>query len=237
MLSMKRLLFLVCASLVLVPLAGCGGGDDSAGGNEPEDPTPAQGRVGDVPTPSAAQIEAMTQVQVPGYSSAEATKTLLGGAVTYIAQAKTAGGAELYVRVNVAPCDTFICRKIDVAEYADSEAQRSLKSVLPSAHIENPDLVWEFETIRLSPSADGLATYALSYLETKGSDGSVSRSSVNSFRAWYHNGGTFVTLEVFARSPQSVMSLGDLRARMTRAEAEKAAQEVFAALEPKLSGK
>jgi hypothetical protein len=79
-----------------------------------------------------------------------------------------------------------------------------------------------------------LFVYAISYVEEKNVDGTVSRSSANSFRAWYHNGGAYVTFEVFSRHGDPILSQGELESRMTRAEAEKAARDVYAALAPKL---
>ncbi|MBK9342464.1 MAG: hypothetical protein IPN07_05325 [Dehalococcoidia bacterium] len=83
-------------------------------------------------------------------------------------------------------------------------------------------------------TAKGLYYFAQSYVETRGAGWSVSRSSANSYRAWFHNGGTLVSLDVFSRSSDSILSVADLEKRMTKAEAEKAARDVFAVIGPKL---
>lgn len=226
--SMRRLTFLFLPAALLLA-AACGGDDD--GSDDSGNPTRPPSS-GDVPTATSEQVEDLANVPVPGYSAEGRGDTVLGAAVTHLAAAKTAGGADLMVRVNIAACDDFVCR--DPAEYQTPDVQESLKSVLPATHKENPALRWEFGEVQLSNTANGLYYYALSYVETKTSDGGTSRASANSYRAWYHNGGAYVTLEVFSRSPISPLSLADLEKTMTKAEAEKAAREVFAALEPKL---
>lgn len=222
--------FLAAAAALAVLFATACGSDDGGESNPGDDATsPASSTA---PTATDAQIAVLARVQVPGYSVSEPGGTLLGAAVTHTATKKTAGGAELTVRVSLAPCDDFVCAGLDATEYETPAAQDNLKSVLPTTHKENPALHWEFGEVALSPSATGLYYYAVSYVESTAAGG-VSRSSANSYRAWYHDGGTYVTLEVSARSPASPLSQADVEKAMTKAEAEQAAKDVFAALEPK----
>lgn len=229
---MPKLLIVTAVLLAFVSAACGGGGDDDAGAATP------QGGGGSstqsAPTPSATEIGELLKLAVPGYTASDSSLNLLGGALTYTADAKTAGGASLLVRVQLAQCDAFICGSLDPKAYEAAEAHRNLKSILPSAHIENPALRWEFGAVQLSNTAKGLYYFAQSYVETRGADGSVSRSSANSYRAWFHNGGTLVSLDVFSRSSDSILSVADLEKRMTKAEAEKAARDVFAVIGPKL---
>jgi hypothetical protein len=226
---MVKMLAAVLLALPLL-LAACGGDN----GDDPRPSRTATNESGSRPTATSAQIADLAKVAVPGYSAETRGDTLLGAAVTYLSAKKTAGGADLMVRATFAACDEFVCTSLNPSTYKDATVQDSLKSVLPSVHKENPDLRWEFGEADLSPKAKGLYYYALSFVEEKGNDGSVSRSSANSYRAWYHNGSAYVTLEVFSRSPVSSLSLADLEKTMTKAEAEQAAKDVFAALEPKL---
>lgn len=235
---MPRLLTVIAALFALFAVA-CGGGGDDDAGESTATATATTSPAGSsttqaAPTPSAAQIEEILKLSIAGYTASDSSLNPLGGSVTHTATAKTAGGASLLVRAQIAQCDAFICGSLDPKTYESVEAQRNLKSILPSAHIENPALRWEFGAVQLSATARGLYYFAQSYLETKGADGSVTRSSANSYRAWYHNGGTLVSLDVFARSSESILSQADLEKRMTKAEAEKAAKDVFAAIEPRL---
>jgi hypothetical protein len=212
---------------IFVLAVACGGGDD--GRASPAQRTSTQS----APTATDAEVQALAKVPIPGYATEEGGTTLLGVAAVYRAEKPTAGGAQLYVRANFAPCDDFVCASLDPKDYQSAEAQDNMKSVLPAAHKANPDLLWEFGTVKLSNDATGLYYYALSYLEQTTGAG-VSRSSANSYRAWYHNGSVYLTLEVFARGTDGPLSRADVEKSMTKAEAEAAARAVFATLEPKL---
>ena len=225
--SMYRALILLLP-VCLVLAAACGGDDGGEAREAPE----RSGASAGAPTATAAQVADLAGVAVPGYTAASGGETLLGASVIHTRNTKTAAGADLLVRANIAPCEELICASLNLAEYQSADVQANFKQVLPRAHIDNPDLRWEFGEVALSKDATGLYYYALSYVETKGADGGVSRSSANSYRAWYHNGGTYITLEVFSRSPVSPLSAADLEKQMTKAEAEGAAKAVFAALEP-----
>lgn len=232
---MLRLSLVSAVTIIALFLAGCGGeGNDDGATSEDTDKESTRTTVSSRPTPSSAQLEDLTKLSVPGYVAADASLNPIGAAVTYTSEKKTAGDASVLVRVTLAPCDGFICAGLDPKEYEGAETQRNLKTILPSAHIENPALRWEFGAFKLSSNATGLYYYALSYVESKGADGSVSRSSANSFRAWYHNGMILISLDVFSRSSSSVLSALDLEKRMTKAEAEQAARDVFVVFEPKL---
>jgi len=221
------LLALFSVLTLLAAACGDGGEDDAAREASPaaHDTRPA----------TEAEIQALASIPIPGYVTEQTGATLLGAAATYHAAQKTAGGADLFVRANFAPCDGFVCASLDPKDYTAPAAQDGLKSVLPPAHRDNPALLWEFGQVQLSSGARGLFYYALSYLEGATTTG-VSRSSVNTYRAWYHNGAVYVTLEVFARGTSSPLSRADVEKLMTRAEAERAARDVFAALEPQLPG-
>ncbi|MGE0597891.1 MAG: hypothetical protein AB7J35_12110 [Dehalococcoidia bacterium] len=219
--------FMVLVALVTL---SCGGGgedediDDSSGGDDSKD---ASSRA----TPTAEDLVAIANTAVPGFEAVDPRATGLGATVVYSSETKTAGGAQVQVLVSLASCDPFICGKLDPEAYSSPEAQRNLKSILPTAHIENPDLRWEFGIVDLSGET-GLYTYALSYVETKDNSGGTTRISANTYRAWYHDGRIFISMDVYARGATSVRSLADLEAGMSKAEAEKAAKDVFAALKP-----
>jgi len=215
---------------LLLFVAACGGDDDS----DDSDDTGSNGNnasTKDQPTPNADELAEFTKITAPGFKAADGRIIPAGATITFSSEAKTAGGANVLVLARLAGCDPFVCGDLDPKKYETEELQSGLKSQLPPAHIENPDLVWSFGAAELSPSATGLYTYARSYIETKDASGSTTRTSANAYTAWYHDGGSLVTLEVFARGGDSITSLDDVERRMTRAEAEDAAKAVFAAIE------
>lgn len=234
---MSRMFSRLAASTIVVLAlvsSACGGDDTESTDTSPRStPTSASKQ----PTPTAAQLEAFSKQAVPGFTASDARVIPIGATVTYTSEAKNAAGAQVVVLVQVSACDAFTCASLDPATYSSAEAQRNLKSVLPSAHIENPALRWDFGALKLSPSATGLYTYGLSYLETKDASGGTTRTSANSYRAWYHDGRILMTMQVFSRGGSSVRSLADLEKEMTRAEAEAAAIKVFAALSPNFAAK
>ena len=215
---------LVPAIVCLAFLTGGCGADDS------ED-------VGPQPTVVPLTLEQLASLTVPGFTTSGSNPTLLGTSVTYLSNATTASGAQLTVVVRLVPCDEFVCGSLDPNEYDSAQQQRDLKSILPTAHIENPGLRWEFGTARLSPKAEGLSVYAVSYLESTATDGAVSRSSANTYFAWFHNDGTYMNISVSPRGGAAPMTATDVEARMSKAEAETAVTTVFAAFEPHLPKK
>lgn len=232
--------FLVVIALLTL---SCGGGrdddtaDDSSNGDSHHSTDDSTKATSSSPTPSAEELLAIVNTTVPGFTPVDPRSTPLGATVVYSSDATTAGGAKVQVLVSLAACDPFICSQLDPEAYASAEAQRNLKSILPTAHIENPDLKWEFGKFDLAPSDTGLFTYALSYMEIKDSSGGTSRISANSFRAWYHDGRTFIGLDVYPQGATSIGSVTELEKTMTKSVAEKAAKDVFAALQPKFAGK
>ncbi len=218
-------------ALAALSLTACGGNGDTA--NSDATPTSrGSGSEARSAAPTAAELEAFTQTEVTGYARSDSRVVSGSGSVLYTSSEKTAGGANVLVNVRLGACDPFLCGTLNPRDYASAEARRNLQSALPSAHIENPELVWEFGPVELSSGRTGLFTYALSYVETKDASGGVSRASANSFRAWYHNGGLHIMLEVFSRGGDSARSAADLTRLMSRAEAEEAAKHVFAAFAP-----
>lgn len=218
---------LALLSLIVLPLlafAACG--DDDSGPRPGED-TPAESPSGGA-TPTAAQLEQLTTTEVPGFERSESRLVAGSGSVLYTSSEKTAGGASVLVSVRLSACDPFICGTLDPKDYESADAQRNLKSILSTALIESPGLVWEFGRIELAPGHAGLFTYVAGYLETR-SDSGTSRVSANGYRAWYHNRRLHILVEVMTRGGSTPQTLDEVKTRMTRTEGEKAAKEVFAA--------
>lgn len=235
---LKTLTFAVAIAALL--FAGCSGRGDDDGGGDNSDDSGSSGEKrnpGGAPTPTSDELEALSALTVPGFTATDGGLGLIGSGVTYTSQQTTASGAQIVVLVRLAACDAFICNKLDPAKYTGDEEQRNLKSILPLIHIENPALRWEFGEAEFSKDATGLATYAVSYVESKEPGGAVSRASVNEYFAWWHNDGIFVNLNIYPRGGDTSFSQEDVNKRMTKDEARKALKDVFAVLEPKLPKK
>ena len=211
-----------------VALASCGG---TGSGNGPGgSATPAATASSQASKPTSEELLTGVSGAVAGFTSSDIRSLAAGATALFTSTATTAGGANVLVLVNVSACDPFICNKLNPADYQTAEAQRALKSTLPSAHIENPALRWEFGAVQLAPGKSGLFTYGLSYLETKDAAGGTTRSSADAYRAWFHDERTVIVLEVFSRGGQAARSAADLERNMSRNAAVAAAKVVFAAV-------
>lgn len=229
---MKKLLFGLCTAFSLVALVACGGDDDADNdnGNGGGGRTPTSSAGSDA-TPTAEDLERLSTTDVPGFTRSDSRVIASAANALYTSAETTAGGANILVTVRVAGCDPFICGTLDPQDYEGAEAQTNLKSVLSTALIESPGLVWDFGPTELAPGKTGLYTYAAGYLETKEASG-TSRVSANAYRAWYHDGNLHIFIEVFQRGGDSPQSLEDAKALMSMAQAEQAAKDVFAAFAP-----
>ncbi len=230
---MKKLLLGLLAAVSPLALVACGGGDDDDadggnGGGANSSPTSAATAKG---TPTTEDLQRLSTVEVPGFTRSDSRVVASAANAVYTSTEKTAGGANILVTVRVAGCDPFICGTLDPKDYEGAEAQTNLKSVLSTALIESPGLVWDFGPTELAPGKAGLHTYTAGYLETKDASG-TSRVSANAYRAWYHDGNLHIVIEVFQRGGDSPQSLDDVKALMSMAEAEQAAKDVFAAFAP-----
>jgi len=215
---MKKPLLALLVAVSSLALAACGGDDDADNGNGGRSSTPTS-TVGSDATPTAEDLERFSTIDVPGYARSDSRVIASAANALYTSAEKTAGGASILVTVRIAGCDPFICGTLD------------LKSVLSTALIESPGLVWDFGQTELAPGKTGLHTYAAGYLETKEASG-TSRVSANDYRAWYHDGNLHIFIEVFQRGSDSPQSLDAVKALMSMAEAEQAAKDVFAVFAP-----
>jgi hypothetical protein len=219
-----------------VALAACGGDGSGSISGRSDTPvaTPAATASSQASKPTSEELLTGVSGAVAGFTSSDIRSSAAGATALFTSTATTAGGANVLVLVNVSACDPFICSKLNPADYQSAEAQRALKSTLPSVHIENPALHWEFDAIQLAPGKAGLFIYGLSYVETKDAAGGTTRASTNAYRAWFHDGRTLIAMDVFSRGGQSAKSTADLEKNMSRTDAEAAAKAVFAAIAAEL---
>lgn len=228
---MKKLLPALMVAASALALAACGGGNEAAeNGNGGSARTPTSSAAGRG-TPTSEDLERFSTIDVPGFTRSDSRVVASAANALYTSIEKTVGGANILVTVRVAGCDPFICTSLDPKDYESAEAQRNLKSILSTALIESPDLVWDFGDVELAPGKTGLHTYAAGYLESRDASG-TSRVSANAYRAWYHDGSLHIFIEVFPRGGDSPQSLEDVKTLMSMAEAEQAAKDVFAAFAP-----
>lgn len=228
---MKRSFLVLLSSFAIFAFPACGGGDDTGGEGAvaPASPSPVTATaVTARATPSPAELQRLSTIDVPGFTRSDGRVVASAASITYTAAAKTAGGASLVATVRISGCDPFICSTLDPKDYESAEAQRNLKSVLSTALIESPGLVWDFGRVELAPVKAGLYSYAVGYFEQTTASG-TSRVSTNVYRAWYHDGNLHVFIEVAARGASTPRSLDETKALMSAAEAQKAATEIFAA--------
>jgi hypothetical protein len=219
-----------------VALAACGGDGSGSISGRSDTPvaTPAATASSQASKPTSEELLTGVSGAVAGFTSSDIRSSAAGATALFTSTATTAGGANVLVLVNVSACDPFICSKLNPADYQSAEAQRALKSTLPSVHIENPALHWEFDAIQFAPGKAGLFIYGLSYVETKDAAGGTTRASTNAYRAWFHDGRTLIAMDVFSRGGQSAKSTADLEKNMSRTDAEAAAKAVFAAIAAEL---
>lgn len=209
-------------SIVAVLLfAACGGG--SGDGDE----SPGDSSSGYLSDERLAELIA---TEVDGFTASDGRVVPIGGVVTYTSDTPNAAGSNTKVEVTISPCTANRCRALTTSEYASDADMQALRSNLSATHADNPELVWAFDTVELAPGRVGLATHARSFVETP-ADGGSTRASANIYQAWYHDGSRSITFFV-SGSPGGVQSLDDVEARLSTAEAEAAAQAVFAAFEP-----
>lgn len=212
----------IAAGVVLAAGAtgvACGGDDDDPG----EGPA-----VGDTATIVAERdplseddLENLGTTEVPGYTRGEPRVNFGNLTVSYASDDPEAAGGS----VTITPCDPFICW--DLRGQVSEEQEDNLLSLLPSIHIENPDLIFEYGTVVLEDGKEGFFVYTRSYVEE-----GTSKATSNSYRVFYHDGANHITLFVNPPGSLSAENAEALAAQMDQAGGEAVAKEIFAAFAP-----
>lgn len=124
--------------------------------------------------------------------------------------------------VRFAACDPFIC--YDFTAEPTPEQIESAKAILAPAHIENPDLVFEIDTVELAPGYTGRSIYRQSFVEDGGS-----RSSTHAYTALYTDRANLIEITVNPAGDAAFpASLTELQASMSVDEGATAAGDIFA---------
>jgi len=182
----------------------------------PPAPPPAK------PQLTPVQFAALTTRDVPGFTRT-AQRSGPGNAVTtFEGTTPNAQGYRLLAHVIVEHC-TF-CAKPDVAAW---RANPNLRRTLPSAHLENPALVFEVDGLELA-GRTGLAVYKESFVVTTNASGTT-RAAAHGIIVWLSDGVHQLVIDVFGRGPARPGSIEEMRASLSRGEMEAAARAVFAA--------
>ncbi len=193
----------------------CGGDDDSNGNGNGSEATATP-----VAPFTSEDLLRLAETEVEGFTRGEPFEGAGNVTVTYETRADE-DSPILTVLVTLTNCNPFVCWDLEAPVSADQEA--NLKSLLPSVHIQNPDLVWEVTTPEIAAGYTAFANYSRSFVQEGGST-----ATVNGYLVFYHDGVNHITLNVYPRfgfdGPQTA---AELEASMTREEAHQLVREVF----------
>lgn len=209
--------------LAVIAFAACGGGGDP----EPAASAPASTATNAAPAATVATkftlagLEALAATDVPGYTRVRQVAAATNATITY-ESGTVASGARITATVSISPCDPFICPNLDAANFKGREAE--LKKVLPSAHIDNPSLVFVTGNVDLAAGYAGFFTYARSFLKEPSTT-----LTANRYQVQYHDGVNQLSILLGVKFegpfPQSE---AEMQRQMDQSTAEAAARAIFA---------
>lgn len=216
---------LAVGSLVL---GACGDDGDDTG-----DPTaPAvDGDGGDAAgTPwTDADFERLVTIEVDGYSLESANVSEFGNATVQYLEETPSGPVALSALVTLQDCDPFICT--DLSAELDEQQRANTRSLLPTIHIDNPDLVEEIGPTELA-GRTVLAIYFRSFVDQD--DG---QATALSYRAITHDGTNLITVQVspdFMSAGGLADSAAELEERMDAAAGAAVAADIIRAFSAEL---
>ena len=213
-----------------ITLGACGddGGGDSVGPGDTGDST---GPTGDDATGTPwtdADFERLVAIEIDGYTLENPNVTEFGNAtVSYLEEAPT-GPVALSAFVTYQACDPFSCS--DLSAEIDEQRRENARSLLPSLHIDNPDLVEEIGPVELA-GRTALVIYFRSFVDQD--DG---QATANSYRAITHDGTNLVTVLVTPDFGSGGLadSAAELEERMDADAGAAVAAEILGALSAEL---
>lgn len=225
-----RLLVVIAASTLA--LAACGD-DDGGGSTAPSDGGEVDAGSGDGEAAGEAwtdeDFERLVAIEIDGYSLENGDVSEYGNASATYLEENPSGPVALSALVTYTDCDPFNCTDLSVE--LDEERRANIRSLLPSLHIENPELVEEVGPVELA-GRTVLAIYFRSFVEQD--DGSATALS---YRAITHDGTNLVTVQVspdFYSAGGLADSAEELAARMGPAEGAAVAEDILTALSSEL---
>lgn len=204
---------LVCAALAVAAVAGGACTDDSDG---PAD-APITDAIDRRPwnTEDHDRLEA---IEVTGYVTGQTIDAGDALVRTFTSDANP-DGVTLVVRARFAPCSPGTCW--DPTEDLDDTRVEQIRQVLPTDHMDNPDLVFEYGPDELAPDFQGFDVYYRSMLEGGG--------TAIGYQFRYHDDVNLVEMMVYPQGAPTPITPDDLEAQMPRPWANEVAADVFAA--------
>ncbi len=232
---LTRLTALAVASVLV--FAACGGDSDDTDAGAGADTGIADDTdsVGSEPEASGraewtdADFERLVALPIDGYTLESGEVSEFGNATSRYLENVPSTTVTLGALVTFDTCDPFLCT--DLAAELDEQARENLRSLLPTVHIENPDLVEEVGPTELA-GRTVLGIYFRSYVGRD--DG---QSTALSYRAITHDGTNLITVQVgpdFMAAGGLADSAEELAERMSPAEGAAVAEDILTALSAEL---
>ncbi len=212
-----------------VTLGACGDDGDAAGPGDTGDTSDPTGDAATGTPWTDADLERLVMLEVDGYTLENGNVSEFGNATAQYLEDAPAGPVALSALVTFQACDPFICT--DLSAEIDEQRRENTRSLLPSIHIENPDLVEEIGPTELA-GRTVLAIYFRSFVEQD--DG---QATALSYRAITHDGTNLVTVQVspdFMSAGGLADSAEELEQRMDAAAGAAVAADILTALSSEL---
>lgn len=209
-------------------LVGCGGDEAAAPDDGPGvDITDSPPVVAEPPPKrdplTEEQVIALSKRTVEGFTGSVNSANAQRFTMQFRSEARTAGGAKLFVMAKITPCDAMTCFALSPKHNMNlMHAEQARKSLVDQGYV---DPVYDVYFLKLADGVKANAHWSLAYKSSEDGKGS---SSVQLLTARYTDKSHEITLHVNAYEGGSVKSLDDLKKRMTREEAEAALKAVFA---------
>lgn len=209
-------------------LGACGDDGGDTGSSDAGDTTEPTGDDATGTPWTDTDFERLVTLEIDGYTLESSNVSEFGNATVEYLEDTPAGPVPLSALVTYQACDPFICS--DLSAEIDEQRRENARSLLPSLHIENPDLVEEIGPVELA-GRTALVIYFRSFVDQD--DG---RATANSYRAITHDGTNLITVLVtpdFA-SGGSADSAAELEEHMDADAGEAVAAEILGALSAEL---
>jgi len=177
-----------------------------------------------------ADLERLVAMEVDGYTIQSSNVSEFGNATVQYVQDAPAGPVALSALVTFQACDPFVCT--DLSAEMDEQQRANARSLLPSIHIENPDLVEEIGPTELA-GRTVLAIYFRSFV-----DQDNGQATSNSYRAITHDGTNLVNVQVspdFDSAGGLADTAEELEEWMVAEDGAGVADEILTALSSELS--
>lgn len=218
----------VCVAAALV---GCGGDDDAAvtaderaastaavPGADSADAATADSGVAPGEAPTVAELQALAAGAAP--AELTVSEPLVSDISSTVTTMYTGDG--VMASVTLLPCDPFACWDLDGEITAEHE--QNLKSMLSADALNDPNLVFEYGNVEPAPGYEAFFTYAFQFSRDGGS-----ASGTNAYRLTYHDGRTWMLIDVQPEFGPLPETADEFQAQLDQATGASIAADVFAA--------